>query len=50
MQAYLPVLPTLRVDDSTVRDGHQELASLILDVDEAVDEVLDVLNCGNLQT
>ena len=39
----LPVSPALGVDDSSVCQWHQELARLIFDVDEIVDQQCDLL-------
>ena len=39
----LPVLPALRIDDSTVGERQEELARLVLNVDEASNEIVYVL-------
>lgn len=47
-QANLPVFPTLRIDYPPVGEGHEELARLILDVDETSYEVVDVFDRPDL--
>ena len=44
----LPVFPTLCIDDTPVGERHEELAGLILDIDEAGYEVVNVLDGRNL--
>ena len=38
----LPVVPSLRVNDAPILQGHEEFARVILDVDQAIDQQLDL--------
>ena len=46
--AHLPVLPAFSVDYAAVGQRHEELACLVLDVDEAGYQVVDVFDRGHL--
>ena len=46
---YLPVIPALGIDDPTIWQWQEELASLILDVYKAMYEIADVLDSSDLR-
>ncbi len=46
--AHLPVFPAFGIDYAAVSEGHEELPGLILDVDQAGYQVVDVLDRGDL--
>lgn len=50
VRTYLPIVPALGIDHPPILESHKELATLISDVDQTIDEFMDVLQKGNLHS